>query len=326
MKLQTQIPLERAGNQIGYNSQLLLLGSCFVENMGRKLDYFKFRHLQNPHGILFHPLAIEKLMARALQKESYSESDIFYRNESWHCFDAHSAVSDTSKEKLLKKLNDGREATLSQLQTASHSIITLGTAWAYRHKTSGNIVANCHKVPQGEFSRELLSVEEIANSLERTIKHAQSINNDIQFIVTVSPVRHLKDGFIENQRSKAHLISAVHDVLKTRIAPNSIEGYFPSYELLMDELRDYRFYGRDMIHPNQLAIDYIWEKFKQVWISEDAYATMEKVDDIQKGLQHRPFNPGSGQHRKFREALETKITAVLKEYPFMELSQSQFLS
>ncbi len=326
MKLQTEIPLEKAENQIGYGSQLLLLGSCFVENIGRKLHYFKFRHLQNPFGILFQPLAIEKLMTRALQKESYSESDIFLLNERWHCFEAHSSLSDTSKENLLKKLNDGLEVTLSQLQTASHIIITLGTAWAYRHMASGNIVANCHKVPQGEFSKELLSIDEITNSLERTLKHARSINNELQFIFTVSPVRHLKDGFIENQRSKAHLISAVHKILKTSVTLGAVDGYFPSYELMMDELRDYRFYERDMIHPNQLAIDYIWKKFKQVWISEEAHSTMEKVNAIQKGLQHRPFNPGSEQHRKFREGLETKITAVRKVYPFMELSQSQFLS
>ncbi len=326
MKLQTQIPLEKAGNQIGYGSQLLLLGSCFVENMGRKLDYFKFRQLQNPFGILFHPLAIENLMGRAILKKSYSESDIFFRNERWHCFDAHSNLSDTSKENLLKKLNDALEATSSQIAKVSHIIITLGTAWVYRHTTSGNIVANCHKVPQREFSKELLAVDDIANGLERTIKHAQSINKDIQFVFTVSPVRHLKDGFIENQRSKAHLISAMHEVFKTSVTPSAVEGYFPSYEIMMDELRDYRFYDRDMIHPNQLAIDYIWEKFKQTWILEEAYATMEKVDDIQKGLQHRPFNPGSEQHRKFRKTLETKIATIRQEYPFMELSQSQFLS
>ncbi len=318
MKLQTQIPLEKAANQIGYSSQVLLLGSCFVENMGSKLDYFKFRQLQNPFGILFHPMAIEKLMERAILEITYFESDIFHLNERWHCFDAHSALSETSKENLIKKLNDGLEATRSHLHTTSHIIITLGTAWVYRHNTSGNLAANCHKLPQREFSKELLSIDDIANSLERTMEHARSINKNIQFIFTVSPVRHLKDGFIENQRSKAHLISAVHKVLRTGITPIAVEGYFPSYEIMMDELRDYRFYDRDMVHPNQLAIDYFWEKFKQTWISEEAYATMTEVDDIQKGLQHRPFNPDSEQHRKFRDTLETKIASIRQEFPFME--------
>ncbi len=335
MKLQTQIPLKKARKPIDYNSQLLLLGSCFVENMGRKLDYFKFRQLQNPFGILFHPLAVEKLVARAIQNNFYSESDIFYRNELWRCFDAHSDLNDTSKENLLKNLNEGLEATRSQIMSTSHTIITLGTAWVYRHKTSGNIVANCHKEPQREFSKELLSIHEIAKSLGRTINHVRSINQSIQFIFTVSPVRHLKDGFIENQHSKAHLISALHEVLKTQVTPSvrlsaradidgtekvgqAVGGYFPSYELMMDELREYRFYERDMVHPNQLAIDYIWEKFKQVWISEEAYSTMEKVDDLQKGLQHRPFNPGSEQHRKFLEILKSKMASVVHEYPFMQ--------
>ncbi len=325
MKLHTQIPLKKADHQIDYNSQLLLLGSCFVENMGKKLDYFKFRQLQNPFGILFHPLAIEKLVAKAIIKDSYSQTDIFFYNERWHCFDAHSELSGTSKKNLIKKLNDGLETTRKQLGTASHIIITLGTAWAYRHLASGNIVANCHKMPQKEFSKDLLSADDITTSLKKTIELVQSINRNIQFIFTVSPVRHLKDGFIENQRSKAHLISAVHNVVtdgstlrSPRPTTSPCASYFPSYELMMDELRDYRFYERDMIHPNSLAIDYIWEKFKYAYISQEAYTTTEKVDEVQKGLQHRPFNPGSEQHRKFRKSLEAKIETIQKEYPFME--------
>lgn len=317
MKLQTQIPLEKSKNKIDYNSRLLLIGSCFTENMGKKFEYFKFLKLQNPFGILFHPLAIEKLIEKSILKIRFTESDVFHLNERWHCFDAHSGSSDISKENLLNKLNNGLVSTRKQLQTTSHIIITLGTAWAYRHSASGNIVANCHKMPQREFSKELLSVDDIVNSMESIIEHVQSINKDIQFIFTVSPVRHLKDGFVENQRSKAHLISAVHEVLNNSTL-SAVEGYFPSYELMMDELRDYRFYERDMIHPNQLAIDYIWEKFKHVWISEAVYATMANVDEIQKGLQHRPFNPNSERHHKFREVLETKIDSIRQNYPFME--------
>ncbi len=170
MKLQTQIPLKKADHQIDYNSRLLLLGSCFVENMGKKLDYFKFRQLQNPFGILFQPLAIEKLVEKAILHDSYSQTDIFFYNERWHCFDAHSTLSGTSKENLLKKLNDGLATTRKQINTASHIIITLGTAWAYRHLASGNIVANCHKIAQKEFSKELLSADDLTMSLKKTIK------------------------------------------------------------------------------------------------------------------------------------------------------------
>lgn len=329
MKLQTKVPLTEANNQIGYESQLVLLGSCFVQNIGKKLDYFKFRQLQNPFGILFHPLAIEQLVSGAIREDRYSESDIFQLNGRWHCFDAHSTMIDTSPENLVSNLNLGLEATLNHLKTASHLMITLGTAWAYQHSETGAIVANCHKIPQRAFSKELLSVAHIADSLKRTLKMVRSVNPTLQFLLTVSPVRHLKDGFVENQRSKAHLIAAVHEVLEppetetsksshlNDEADQAAQSYFPSYEIMMDELRDYRFYKPDMVHPSQLAIDYIWEKFKQIWISEEAYATMEKVDTIQKGLHHRPFNPDSEQHRKFLESLAAQMAIVQKEYPFI---------
>lgn len=321
MKLQTQIPLIKANNQIDYSSQLLLLGSCFSENIGAKLNYFKFQSIQNPFGILFHPLAIENLIYRAVEEKLYTETDVFFLNERWHCFDAHSEVSKLSKDELLITLNLGLTQTRQQLKKASHIIITLGTAWAYRHKETSKIVANCHKVPQKEFEKCILSIEEIATSLENTRKHILSINKNIQIICTISPVRHLKDGFVENQRSKAHLISALHGTFGSHsFGGGSGEAYFESYELMMDELRDYRFYTSDMVHPNDLAIEYIWEKFKHVWISEYEHQTMNKIEDIQKGLAHRPFYPESEQHQKFQKSLQAKIAYIKGEYPFMEFN------
>lgn len=319
MKLKTNIPLKPADNQIDYQSQLVLLGSCFSDNIGGKLNYFKFQSLQNPFGILFHPLAIENLVSRAVREDSYTEQDVFFSNERWHCFDAHSDLSNSSKEKLLQKLNDSLQRTKRQIKKSTHIVITLGTAWFYRKRGSNAVVANCHKVPQKEFSKEVLSIGTIITSLKKTIKLVQTVNQNAQFIFTVSPVRHLKDGFVENQRSKAHLIAAIHEVIDSpSLGGGWGEEYFPSYELMMDELRDYRFYEADMIHPNQVAIDYIWEKFKEVWISTNAYSTMEKVDAIQKGLQHRPFHPESEQHETFLVSLEEKITYLQKEYPFMQ--------
>ena len=317
MKLQTRIPLEKVKRQIDYDSQLVLLGSCFVENMGRKFDYFKFRQLQNPFGILFHPLAIEQLISGAMRKESYSESDIFYLNGLWHCFDAHSELSNSSKEHLLERLNHGLTSTRKHVGSASHIIITLGTAWVYRHLESGGVVANCHKVYQKKFFKELITVPEILKSLERTVKLVQSVNTNVKLIFTVSPVRHLKEGFVENQRSKAHLIAAIHQLLEISNFALNI-SYFPSYELLMDELRDYRFYERDMVHPNQLAIDYIWEKFKSIWISDTSFAIMDEVDTVQRGVSHRPFHPESEQHLSFRKTLDSKIIDLKMRYPFME--------
>ncbi|MBD1263077.1 GSCFA domain-containing protein [Maribacter polysiphoniae] len=316
MKLQTQVPLQQVSDQIDYHSRLLLMGSCFVENMGAKLDYFKFRVLQNPFGILFHPKAIGKLILKSIQEEEYKESDIFYHNEQWHCFDAHSDLSDASKENLLLGLNKGLSQTRKELSVASHVLITLGTAWVYRHIETNSVVANCHKVPQKAFSKELLSIEDISESLEHTIDALLAVNPKVKIVITISPVRHLKDGFVENQRSKAHLLSALHQVLQSRKYTEAL-SYFASYEIMMDELRDYRFYKSDMVHPNELAVDYIWEKFNYVWISGNARQTMAAVDDIQKGLKHRAFYPESEQHRKFLEKLHEKITRLQKLHPFM---------
>ena len=317
MNLQTKISLKpQQHNQIDYNSNILLLGSCFVENIGSKLNYFKFKNLQNPFGIFFQPLAIEALITNAINEKEYTEKDIFFHNEQWQCYEAHSVLSSSSKKELLHNLNTQVLLTNQQINTSTHIIITLGTAWVYRHIESDNIVANCHKVPQKKFLKELLSIDEITESLQAIIALIKSVNKDVSILFTVSPVRHLKDGFIENSQSKAHLISAIHTVLSPREQSRGLY-YFPSYELMMDELRDYRFYAEDMIHPNQLAVRYIWEKFKEVWISKDAFKTMEEVDSVQKGMQHKPFIPNSEAHQKFLKNLEDQKTTLHKKHPHM---------
>jgi len=313
LNLQTKIPLEkRPNNLIGYNSNVLLFGSCFSENIGKKLDYFKFQNLQNPFGILFHPKAIETLIANAVNEKQYSENDIFFHNEQWHCFEAHSKLSNTSKEDLILELNSKIKLTSEVIQNSTHIIITLGTAWVYRDIKTNCIVANCHKVPQKQFKKELLSVQEITNSLKNILSLIRSVNNNTSVVFTVSPIRHTKDGFVENTQSKAHLITAIHQVI------NNHSFYFPSYEIMMDELRDYRFYNEDMIHPNQLAIHYIWDKFKMVWISDESFKTMEEVDVIQKGLHHKPFNPKSQAHQKFLQILEAKINTLKSQFPHIK--------
>lgn len=313
MKLQTQVPLAKAENQIDYTSRLMLLGSCFVENIGDKLSYYKFQILQNPFGILFHPLAIENLISRAIHQKQYTEDEVFFLNDRWQSYDAHSDLSSLTKEGLLQNLNSGLLQSQLQINSASHIVITLGTAWAYQLKESGKEVANCHKVPQKAFGKQLLSIEKISQSLKEIINHIGAVNSEAEIIFTVSPVRHLKDGFVENQQSKAHLITAVHQVLKKGKAV-----YFPSYELMMDELRDYRFYAKDMVHPNDLAIDYIWEKFKMVWISETSYKTMDEVAAIQKGLSHRPFQPVAESHQKFLQHLKERMHLLQNQFPFVK--------
>lgn len=317
MKLQTQIPLEKqSNNQIDYNSNVLLLGSCFVEHMGKKLEYFKFQNFQNPFGILFHPKAIETLIVNVINRKVYSENDVFLHNEQWHCFDAHSKLSNTSKEDLLADLNLAIKSTNKQISKSTHIIITLGTAWVYNHIETNKIVANCHKVPQKQFIKELMSVDAVFESLKNILELIKSVNTEASIIFTVSPVRHVKDGFVENTQSKAHLISAMHQVLNQKSSiVNRQSLYFPSYEIMMDELRDYRFYNEDMLHPNQVAINYIWKKFQSVWISKEASKTMGNVDTIQKGLLHTPFNPNSELHIKFLQSLESKVKILQSQFP-----------
>ncbi len=319
MLLQTQIPLKKqADNQIDYSSKLILIGSCFSENIGDKLSYYQFQTIVNPFGILFHPKAIEKLIIDVINNKTYSEKDVFFNNEQWHSFNAHSSLSNANKETLLTTLNTTISKTNQQLKEATHVVITLGTSWVYKHITSNTVVANCHKVPQKEFSKEILSVDDISKSLEKIVSILKTTNPNISVVFTVSPVRHTKDGFIENMQSKSHLISGIHQFLASTSLNQQNNYYFPSYEIMMDELRDYRFYSEDMIHPNQTAINYIWDKFSSNWITDKAIKTMDKVATIQKGLAHKPFNPTSEQHLKFLKKLSIKKETLLKSFPFMK--------
>lgn len=314
MNFQTQIPIQKSDFPIDYNSKLLSLGSCFAENMAEKFEYFKFENVVNPFGIIFNPVSLEKVLVRSIRKMYFTEKDIFYHNDLWHCYEVHSELSNPNKEEFLKKLNEIIDSTNRHIASSTHCLITLGTSWVYRHIETNEIVANCHKVPQKQFVKELLSIEKIEDSLQIIIAEIQAENPNCKFIFTVSPVRHIKDGFVENNVSKAHLISAINILLNTKNCKLSTK-YFPSYEIMMDELRDYRFYGEDMLHPNQTAIDYIWIKFFENYVDEKEFGTMQQVCDIQKALHHRPFNPNSESHLKFLENLNQKINTLVKKYP-----------
>ena len=314
MQLQTIIPLKKeTRNPIDYNSKLLLLGSCFSENIGDKLNYYKFQTNQNPFGILFHPKAIENLITNAINEKKYLPENLVFQNERWHCFDAHSHLSSPDKNELLDNLNSAISATNKQLKEATHVIITLGTSWVYRFIETDTIVANCHKIPQKKFLKELLSVDEVTESLEATVSLLKSVNKDVNILFTVSPIRHLKDGFLENTQSKSHLITAIHSILNKN---NTF--YFPSYEIMMDELRDYRFYAEDMVHPNKTAINYIWKRFIETWFPEKSQTTMQAVETIQKGISHRPFNEHSEQHQKFLKNLEMKKEKINALFSFIK--------
>ncbi|MBT3741275.1 GSCFA domain-containing protein [Polaribacter sp.] len=314
MKLQTQIPLKKeTKNLINYDSNIFLLGSCFSENIGNKLSHFKFQSIQNPFGILFHPKAIETLITNAVNQKVYSSEDVFLQNEVWHSFDVHSSLSSENDKSLLKKINSAISVTNKKLKEASHIIITLGTSWVYRFIETDTIVANCHKIPQKKFLKELLTVDEITKSLSTILVLLKSINKNIHITFTVSPIRHLKDGFVENTQSKSNLISAIHTILV-----DTNVSYFPSYEIMMDELRDYRFYAEDMIHPNKTAINYIWEKFVDTRFSEESLPTMKEIEAIQKGILHRPFHEKSEQHQHFLEKIVKRKNKIKSQFPFIK--------
>ncbi|WP_103071543.1 GSCFA domain-containing protein [Aquimarina sediminis] len=311
MNLQTKIPLQPRQPKIDYNAEIMLLGSCFADSIGEKFEYYKFRNRINPFGVLFHPKAIETFLWMATQGEQYTDTDLFYINEQWHCFDAHSSLSNSSKDITLSNLNEALKSTQETIKSATHIFITLGTAWVYRLKALDMIVANCHKIPQRDFDKELLSVEEINQCLQNCIHLIHSLNPLAEIIFTVSPVRHSKDGFVENNRSKSHLITSIHQV----IAQNKGLSYFPSYEIMMDELRDYRFYDVDMIHPSSVAVQYIWERLLGVWVSEETSKTMSRVEEVEKGMSHRPFNPKSEQYQLFLKKIELKKYQLQQEHP-----------
>ena len=315
MQFRTQISIPKSNFPIDYNSRIMSFGSCFAENIAEKFDYFKFDNSCNPFGIIFNPVSIEKIVSRIVNQDFYTEKDLFFHNERWHCFDVHSDLSRSNKEEFLENLNAILKSTNQQITKSTHIIITYGTSWVYRNRTNNEIVANCHKLPQAAFSKEIVPIETIEKSIQNTINLIQKINPNATFIFTVSPVRHLKDGFVENQVSKAHLITAIYHILQSEICNLKSAIYFPSYEIMMDELRDYRFYAQDMLHPSPVAIDYIWERFSETNLSEESRAIMEEIESIQKGLAHRPFHPNSENHKKFLDNLNQKMNTLANKFP-----------
>ena len=301
--------IQKPSEYIDYQSKTGLIGSCFVENIHKKLSYYKFQNWVNPYGILFNPKAIEKALSDIAQQKVYAEKDLVYENEKWHSLHHHSDFSNVEASTILDKINSSIKKTATNLKETNHLILTLGTAWVYHHIETDQLVANCHKIPQRHFVKRILSSNEIVESLQNSIRLIQKINPEINLILTLSPVRHLNNGMTNNSQSKAHLLTAIHKVVADDNA-----SYFPSYEIVMDDLRDYRFYSSDMLHPNQSAIDYIWSIFREVWIAPKAYPVMNQVAQVQKGLLHKAFTPDSNQHKQFLEKLAKQQEILFNDY------------
>lgn len=316
MTFSTPVFIPDSIHPIDYNSKIVSLGSCFAVNMGDKLDYFKFQNTTNPFGIIFNPVSIEKLVARVVDQKRFTEEDVFFHNEWFQCFEVHSDLSSENKEKFLNSLNAKLELMHLKIKEATHVLLTYGTSWVYQEKNSGAVVANCHKMPQFHFDKHILSVATIEAAIQNTVDAIRKVNSNCAFTFTISPVRHIKDGLVENQRSKAHLITALQNLLSDHLLDYA--SYFPAYEIVMDELRDYRFYGDDLLHPSTMAIDYIWQRFRATTISEVISSVLDEVDAIQKSLMHKPFYPTSEKHQKFQSQLQEKIATLQENYPIIQ--------
>lgn len=316
MKFRTELTFKKADRKIDYSSRILLLGSCFSDHISTKLEHAGFSVRTNPHGILFHPGAIEASVRECLLERQYAIGDLLHNGENWVSLNHHGKFNHPDAEVVLERINSNLRDTGIFLKEATHLFITLGTAWVYRHRAQDRLVANCHRIPQKEFSKELLTPGEILLSLQGLIDRVRAANSSVEFVFTVSPVRHLKDGIVENTLSKARLHQAVHELIGQKGV-----HYFPAYEIMMDDLRDYRFYERDLIHPNAVAVDYIWEKFTGVWTDPKVGGLMKKVEEIHKALQHRLLSPDTPKSREFREKIEKEIEELQRNHPEIRLVQ-----
>lgn len=309
MDFRTIIPVEKLP-ELDYNHHYLMLGSCFAEYMSDYMNEYQFDVTINPYGIMFSPTAI----VRALREAAYGmlqENHIRQVNERWVYLNAHSDWDQLSREEIIAVQKHQRTVLKEAIVKSKWIQITLGTAWVYRDIETDMYVANCHKIPQNQFEKKLLGVDEIEAQLRKIEYYISELNPSAQIIYTISPVRHSKDGWIENQRSKAHLITALHQYRQGKAHIH----YFPSYEIVMDELRDYRFYDRDMLHPSSLARDYIWERFCQASISSNTFQLMNEVGWINRALAHRPFNSETEAYQQFVAQIEQRITALQQKLP-----------
>ena len=301
--------------KVELNHQLFLAGSCFTEQIGDKLINHKFSVTQNPNGILFNPISIAKSIESYISNQSYQGEDLFFHNELWGSWDHHTKFSSIDQESCLQQINLSQQLAHQQLKKADWLILTLGSAFAYQLEDN-RVVANCHKVPTDKFQKKLYSSTEIHDALATMIEQLKAFNPNLKIIFTISPVRHLRDGFVENNRSKANLITAVAELTESF----GHVFYFPAYELIIDDLRDYRFFAEDMVHPNYQATQYVWEKFIDCCISESTQQLMKEITVINMARKHKPFNPKSNQHLTFLKTHLNKTQELLKKAPFLNLS------
>ncbi|MFZ1260064.1 MAG: GSCFA domain-containing protein [Chitinophagaceae bacterium] len=325
MDMMLNIDLKKLVPPISYRDKIMLVGSCFTEHIGNALGDLKFSILQNPNGILFGPDAVCKSLLSYAENKKYTEADLFQLNEVWNSWQHHSRFSNLSSGEAIRIINESQQQAHDFLQEADWLIITLGSSFTYRltqqaataKHAIGDTVANCHRAPANWFTKEMLEVEDIKLMLEDCLKRLKEFNPKLKFIFTVSPVRHIRDGVVENNRSKARLIESVHYI----DAKFESAYYFPAYELVIDVLRDYRFYDIDLVHPNYPATEFVLEKFAESCIDENTQQLMQEVKKIIIARKHKPFQPETKAHLQFLITHFEKAKLLQEKYSFLDLKE-----
>ncbi len=313
MMWQTLVDIEKPDFSLDYHSRLMLVGSCFAENIGNKLLENRFSVDCNPCGIVYNPESVAQVLGRLIEEREMVADDLIWHEGKWVSWEHHGRFYAPERESCLEKMNSRIHRGAEQLRKADLLLITFGTSWAYRYLHSGRVVANCHRFPESDFERFRLSVPEVVGLYDRVLEQLEQINPGLRVLFTVSPIRHWKDGAHGNQVSKSVLLLAIDEFVKHR----KRAYYFPSYEIVLDELRDYRFYAGDMLHISEAAVDYIWTRFKDTFFSAEALQVMRQVEKINKGINHRPFDPESETYLAFRRKLQEELKQLGSKYPLL---------
>jgi GSCFA family len=313
LPIQITSPAER----IKYPQKTLLTGSCFTEHIGHHLEKMKFDVLQNPNGILFDPLSVAASLISYISPDLYKQEDLFFHQELWQSWKHHGIFSDTDRQAVLDKINRSQHTAHLFLKKANWLIITLGSAFVYILKEQNQPVSNCHRAPASWFTKKLLMVEEMLAMLDEALHRLLDFNPALQIIFTISPVRHIRDGVIENNRSKARLIEVAHQL----VSKFNRTHYFPAYELVIDVLRDYRFYDKDLVHPNYMATNFVLENFMDYYVEPQSKALAEEICKLQVSRKHRPLHPDTDAHRRFLKEQHVKTTELAEKYPFLDFQE-----
>jgi hypothetical protein len=312
----TELVVPPASISINYHSPVLAIGSCFVSHIGSRLLNLKFPITINPFGIVFNPASVVSSLERLSAGTPFSADELFQHHQLWHSPAHHGQFSHPDPNTSLFRINQALTQGHQALQQSTRLIITLGTAQVFIRRDTGQIVANCHKLPGHLFERRRLSVQDIVEHLSRVFIQLKNQQPELQIILTVSPVRYLREGFTENQRSKASLLLATEALSENF----SFVHYFPAYELFMDDLRDYRFCEPDMIHPNATAIEYIWQAFISAFIDDNSRVIMQRITKINSSLNHKALHPESDAHRQFVRQWLHQVAVLETDFPFLDFS------